>query len=61
MDTFFKITELFRVVAMLLVHTMVGSVDAVQQVNPEVKVLWGAWISKGEDLAALELGIEYDM
>ncbi len=34
-----------------------GSVEAVRQVNPDVKVLCGAGISKGEDLkSALELG-----
>ncbi|WNY29180.1 Triosephosphate isomerase [Methanimicrococcus stummii] len=36
-----------------------GSVDAVKKINPNVKVLCGAGISKGEDLkAALELGAE---
>ncbi|MDR0766915.1 MAG: triose-phosphate isomerase [Methanosarcinales archaeon] len=34
-----------------------GSVDAVKKINPNVKVLCGAGISKGEDLkAAIELG-----
>ncbi|KAF5425868.1 MAG: Triosephosphate isomerase [ANME-2 cluster archaeon HR1] len=34
-----------------------GSVEAVKKINPDVKVLCGAGISKGEDLkAALELG-----
>ncbi|MDV0445398.1 Triosephosphate isomerase [Methanimicrococcus sp. At1] len=36
-----------------------GSVDAVKKINPNVKVLCGAGISKGEDLkAALDLGAE---
>jgi triosephosphate isomerase len=36
-----------------------GSVKAVKQINPEVRVLCGAGISKGEDVwAALELGAE---
>lgn len=36
-----------------------GSVDVVKKINPNVKVLCGAGISKGEDLkAALELGAE---
>jgi triosephosphate isomerase len=34
-----------------------GSVEAVKNINPDVKVLCGAGISKGEDMkAALELG-----
>lgn len=38
-------------------QVVTGSVDAVKRVNPSVKVLCGAGISKGEDLeAALELG-----
>lgn len=38
-------------------EVVTGSVDAVKRVNPAVKVLCGAGISKGEDLAAaLELG-----
>jgi triosephosphate isomerase len=38
-------------------QVITGSVEAVKRVNPAVKVLCGAGISKGEDLlAALELG-----
>ena len=38
-------------------EVITGSVDAVKKVNPNVKVLCGAGISKGEDLkAAIELG-----
>lgn len=38
-------------------EVVTGSVEAVKLVNPDVKVLCGAGISKGEDLvAALELG-----
>lgn len=38
-------------------QVVTGSVDAVKRVNPSVKVLCGAGISKGEDFqAALELG-----
>ena len=38
-------------------QVVTGSVEAVTRVNPAVKVLCGAGISKGEDLlAALELG-----
>ena len=38
-------------------EVITGSVEAVKQVNSNVKVLCGAGISKGEDLtAALELG-----
>ncbi|MDN5309176.1 MAG: triosephosphate isomerase [Methanolobus sp.] len=38
-------------------QVVTGSVDAVKRVDPSVKVLCGAGISKGEDLeAALELG-----
>ncbi|MCL7415604.1 MAG: triose-phosphate isomerase [ANME-2 cluster archaeon] len=38
-------------------EVVLGSVEAVQRVNPNVKVLCGAGISKGEDLkAAIELG-----
>jgi triosephosphate isomerase len=38
-------------------EVITGSVDAVKKINPNVKVLCGAGISKGEDLkAAIELG-----
>lgn len=40
-------------------EVVAGSVKAVKKVNPKVKVLCGAGISKGEDLkAAIELGSE---
>jgi len=40
-------------------EVITGSVDAVKEINPGVRVLCGAGISKGEDLkAALELGTE---